>query len=521
MDIKIVGNIPFANRMNKNTLYLVRDNWDDFGYKTMFNSWLLIDGVAEELGSLHLSNINYDLNGGQNRNTVDEEVLNDINQKDYISLGSLSYYEHLATLDKELRIEVLKQLQDLAYDLKLFDDFKDTNVVRTSFLRGIKAYEVRTRYNRLANGIYSIKFEIEINKKRNTDFELTLKVDTTSILPTNIHTLIGSNGSGKTFTLQNVADACSGYLVEEDITMSTSLNGDFTAMITSSDDRSYHVDRPIEGIIYMSYSPFDSHKSMIQNEEVSFIGLNGTAIQSKNLDKLTLNRQLRNLLKKDVISEGEIEKRTILGSQEKISMWNSVVKGLSFDSYLNEIKEDLLIDIDNPSNGVSRKTIKRLSSGQKIILLSFANIINDAVERTLVIIDEPELFLHPPLITAYVRELSKILKKTNSLCLVSTHSPFIVQELPKECVHILSRKFDEASISTPQSETFGENIASINNLIFGTDMRLTGYFRYLNELAEKEPETAADLLENRKLGIDAELVLRSALMQGDDDYWLE
>lgn len=92
-------------------------------------------------------------------------------------------------------------------------------------------------------------------------------------------------------------------------------------------------------------------------------------------------------------------------------MWNSVVKGLSFDSYLNEIKEDLLIDIDNPSNGVSRKTIKRLSSGQKIILLSFANIINDAVERTLVIIDEPELFLHPPLITAYVRELSKILKK--------------------------------------------------------------------------------------------------------------
>jgi hypothetical protein len=165
MDIKIVGNIPFANRMNKNTLYLVRDNWDDFGYKTMFNSWLLIDGVAEELGSLHLSNINYDLNGGQNRNTVDEDVLNDINQKDYISLGSLSYYEHLATLDKELRIEVLKQLQDLAYDLKLFDDFKDTNVVRTSFLRGIKAYEVRTRYNRLANGIYSIKFEIEINKK--------------------------------------------------------------------------------------------------------------------------------------------------------------------------------------------------------------------------------------------------------------------------------------------------------------------------------------------------------------------
>lgn len=88
-------------------------------------------------------------------------------------------------------------------------------------------------------------------------------------------------------------------------------------------------------------------------------------------------------------------------------------------------------------------------------------------------------------------------------------------------MHILSRKFDEASISTPQSETFGENIASINNLIFGTDMRLTGYFRYLNELAEKEPETAADLLENRKLGIDAELVLRSALMQGDDDYWLE
>ncbi|MDT3917683.1 AAA family ATPase [Staphylococcus saprophyticus] len=42
------------------------------------------------------------------------------------------------------------------------------------------------------------------------------------------------------------------------------------------------------------------------------------------------------------------------------------------------------------------KIFKALSSGQKIVILTITKMIEHVVEKTLILIDEPEMYLHPP-----------------------------------------------------------------------------------------------------------------------------
>ena len=55
-------------------------------------------------------------------------------------------------------------------------------------------------------------------------------------------------------------------------------------------------------------------------------------------------------------------------------------------------------------------------------------------ERTLVLIDEPETHLHPPLLSAFVRAMSDLLIDRNGVAIIATHSPVVLQETPRTCV---------------------------------------------------------------------------------------
>ena len=75
-----------------------------------------------------------------------------------------------------------------------------------------------------------------------------------------------------------------------------------------------------------------------------------------------------------------------------------------------------------------------MSSGHKIILLTVVNLVNFVEEKTLVIMDEPEEHLHPPLVSAFIRALSELMSYRNGVAIIATHSPVIVQEVPRRCV---------------------------------------------------------------------------------------
>jgi predicted ATP-dependent endonuclease of OLD family len=60
-------------------------------------------------------------------------------------------------------------------------------------------------------------------------------------------------------------------------------------------------------------------------------------------------------------------------------------------------------------------------------------------ERTLILLDEPESHLHPPLLSAFIRALSDLLVKRNGVAVIATHSPVVLQEVPKSCAWKLRR----------------------------------------------------------------------------------
>ncbi len=87
-------------------------------------------------------------------------------------------------------------------------------------------------------------------------------------------------------------------------------------------------------------------------------------------------------------------------------------------------------------------------------------------ERTLVLIDEPEAHLHPPLAASFVRALSGLLAQRNGVAILATHSPVIAQEVPSNCVSLFFRDGASIGIERPEVETFAENVGLLTREIF-------------------------------------------------------
>ncbi|MFE0908059.1 AAA family ATPase [Streptomyces rochei] len=133
-------------------------------------------------------------------------------------------------------------------------------------------------------------------------------------------------------------------------------------------------------------------------------------------------------------------------------------------------------------------------------------------ERTLVLIDEPETHLHPPLLSAFIRVLSDLLTERNGLAIVATHSPVVLQEVPAHCVWKLRRYGDHLAADRPSIETFGENVGILTHEVFGLEVTDTGFHRDLSVLVDEglSYEGILDRFQGR-LGGEARIIARSLI----------
>lgn len=109
----------------------------------------------------------------------------------------------------------------------------------------------------------------------------------------------------------------------------------------------------------------------------------------------------------------------------------------------------------------------KLSSGQRLFSYMVTNILGAMRRNSLILIDEPELFLHPTLEIALIQMLKEILSNYGSKALLATHSLVTVRELPRHCVHVFERTNEGLFINHPPFETFGGDIQRISSYVFG------------------------------------------------------
>ena len=125
----------------------------------------------------------------------------------------------------------------------------------------------------------------------------------------------------------------------------------------------------------------------------------------------------------------------------------------------------------------------QLSTGHKIVLNIVTQLAAHLRTRSLVLIDEPETHLHPPLVAALLRAIQVLLTAHGSFAVIATHSPVVVQEMPSQYVNILERYSTSMRLRRPEIETFAENIGAITRHVFSLDSSATDYQGILAELA--------------------------------------
>ena len=151
-----------------------------------------------------------------------------------------------------------------------------------------------------------------------------------------------------------------------------------------------------------------------------------------------------------------------------------------------------------------------LSSGHAIVLLSITKLVEYIEEKTLVLIDEPEGHLHPPLLSAFIRAISDLLVNRNAVAIVATHSPVVLQEVPKSCVYKIKRIGAVAGVERPKKETFAENVGTLTREVFGLDVEKSGFHELLKEdvLSGLSYEQVINEYD-KQIGFEGKLILQS------------
>ncbi|MNE76520.1 hypothetical protein D3C80_1727600 [compost metagenome] len=159
-----------------------------------------------------------------------------------------------------------------------------------------------------------------------------------------------------------------------------------------------------------------------------------------------------------------------------------------------------------------------MSSGHAIVLLTITKLVARVDEKTLVLFDEPESHLHPPLLSALIRSLRRLLTNRNAVAIIATHSPVVLQEIPQSCVWKITRLGLASDQQRPEIETFGENVGLLTREVFGLEVAKSGFNALLSaeaEIAETYDQALAAF--GGQLGFEGRAILRSIMHRSGRD----
>lgn len=502
------GRLPAAANSKA---FLIRDNWDDwFEFETLF-SLVVFDaaGKQHDIGGVKIGQIG--MRKDQRRPELQGKF--DHLEEPFFSLGQDdSYYEGLNTLGEEMRDHILASLNDVAADLALFDRVLEERVTATSLLRSVTPTTVRGQFHRLARGgarLSRYVFSYTAPKRVGTGqppLTLSFEVKPASDPPTNIHVLIGRNGVGKTYLLNHMTRA-----LVDDPTSSKQV-GSFSSEEAPDNAGLF------ANLVSVSFSAFDDFEPLPEQTDrnattrYSYVGLKRSSNIGKDKDTPKSPEMLASEFVKSV--------RTCLKGARG-PRWRAALEVLETDPIFKEAGITDLVDDSTEENFKKRASslFRRLSSGHKIVLLIITRLVETVEERTLVLVDEPEAHLHPPLLSAFVRTLSDLLIDRNGVAIIATHSPVVLQEVPKNCAWKLRRTGLEVSVARPEIETFGENVGVLTREAFGLEVTHSGFHRVLQKAVEGNASFEAVLHRfSDELGAEARAIVRALIAARDSEH---
>ncbi len=476
MRFRVLPNNSRTPDAGKDIAYLWTDNWDDwFTYRTLYVlTYFDAEGTKHFLGGVKIGEEG--MAKGQPRPSLPEKFSR--LPRRFFSLGQdVAYYSSIAALPPNISQELLLALRDVVADDVQFRRVLDEDVMGVSLLRNVTVRSIEGQFRRVLNGDaaltgYSFRYDGPMPTDADIDrVALEFSVVPESKPPTNIHVLIGRNGVGKTFLLNGMTRA----LVTSD------KNPDGDGIFTDTDYTAVTGDSPFANIVSVTFSAFDDfallpeRRNALKGVRYSHVGLR-KRVKDKNDEWVAITRDPADL----ATEFSNSAQLCALG--DRSARWLKALLALEADPIFSDADVAALVAVPE-SEFVREANVlwKKLSSGHKIVLLTITKLVEKVEERTLVLIDEPEAHLHPPLLSAFVRALSDLLIHRNGVAIIATHSPVVLQEVPKSCVWKIIRHGLAARGERPTIETFAENVGVLTQEVFKLEVTRSGFHRMLSE----------------------------------------
>ena len=497
------------------TFALQQDNWNDYHFQTLYHLYhRQTDSNSSPMmiGSVKILRRGQTESDGIQINHPFEYL-----DEDFCSVGaSLDYYQRLNEISRNERDEILSALRDVVVQPELQAEFCDEPGWSTSLFRGnpnpddflADASAILTgNFSALSDIGESISF-----RPTNWSTDLMIEFDAPELpisfsdhstedmrpLPRRIIAIIGRNGSGKSTLLSRIARVA----------------------FSSPSDRMQPAIQALGSfepgsvgfikIIAISYSAFDnfivpglyeSELRQIANDidegsgRYIYAGLRDIVAEVREDLASAESRQLpddeRAQLAADDLrtttrlkSLGQLAdefQRLInqINDNDDNELLNAALEPLFADPSFSDVENREIIEL---LGGDPRKEFLGWSTGHKIVLHVIASLVAHTTRRSLILFDEPEMHLHPPLIAALMHAFRIVLEKKDALAIVATHSPIVLQETLARHVRIVRRNGQNFEVLTPGIETFGENIGILTYDTFGLTAASTDFHKILDQL---------------------------------------
>lgn len=448
---------------NKPCFFLESITWDDYGHKTSFYlDYVKEDGSYSRVGKVKICKKNVD----KTLDVIPKSFLS--LDSNYCSLGQdTSYYYKIKEILGEDAMAFLYSMKDAAVFSRISDHFENDLGFRHSLLRNNNAdtalnlgryvlagfdpdervnFTYKTRLAYSSNYDFNIKFDFgRINQKDNFN---------------RVIAIIGENGVGKTSLLYNLAKSIANQQ-KDCFSPHYPLFTKVVAASYSMFDRFYNIDARA---FNFEYCGMHNNKGGLMNPDQLKARHKHNAETINALNRgLNLKKFLGNILPSDML-EGLFEEGFIF----------------KYDVY-----EDYYV---------------KMSSGQTMLTNLIIDITANVRSNCLIMIDEPEVHLHPNAITQIISVVNLVCERFSSCCIMATHSPLVIQSLLSRNVLIMERDVDGMPVVRQMRvESLGENLTTINEEIFSNGQR-DKYYRRLIERAVKGKKSIEQVLQELQNG---------------------
>jgi ABC-type Mn2+/Zn2+ transport system ATPase subunit len=493
-----------------------RSPWNDYSFITTFNVYAVLDSHSKYF----MGEVKVLAKGASNTavyfsetglSLLDEkifEITDVFNSSSIVSLAvSISYYQKIFKLfDSRIARDILERTCDASYHSNNIFEYRKWPGFKESLLRnGSSSEAILKKGFSIALGRYSPedRFEIEMDFPDVSIESINFKFSNQKGLDgARINILIGKNGTGKTYILRRLTELITGVVEDE--------------------NKWPYFNK----LLVAAYSPFEdfytktsllealenSDKSNATTKQPSSKSLKRKLIHINNYEYIGFRNKdgefsldwpkehsALSILK---ILELDLENKWWLPESRLGLLFDTLRLCIDFDSIVLRRKD--LTELRLQKEGISTKkelnsTIATvdtsigilfekdnklipLSSGQKIYSYFIPCIIAEIEDESLLIIDEPELCLHPALEIGLINMLKSLLAGTSSYAIVATHSAVMAREVDRTSIRILKKSEEITEIHNPTFQTLGESLELIIGEAFDDFMIQKPYQQELDAL---------------------------------------